>query len=240
MLDVFWRANDPKKVPAYLASLAFFLAHYLASFISNLKRPEMPSTNEVRTSLFEDAVLQLLLGSSPDREGALCAIQHGLGQSPEPSAFLSQAEQSSHFLTPPTEQSSNQPEDQRSTGRCEQRRHSPVAIRKHSHGNDGEDEQETQRLLDKGVPVERRLDTRPRLGADDGRSQRCSSHLNHRPSVTPYWQKERSWADIPPEERLAASDYNATINWDEDSEESTRPLRQVSENTAKSLKSVFS
>jgi hypothetical protein len=46
-----------------------------------------------------------------------------------------------------------------------------------------------------------------------------------------------SWADIPPEERLSASDYNATLNWDEDS---GRVDTTATENTAKALKSAFS
>ena len=44
-------------------------------------------------------------------------------------------------------------------------------------------------------------------------------------------------ADIPPEERLP--DYNSTLVWEDDVEESTRPLRQVSENTTKALKAAF-
>ena len=47
----------------------------------------------------------------------------------------------------------------------------------------------------------------------------------------------RCWADVPVDE---VPDYSAPLVWEDDVEEATQPLRQVSENTAKALKTAFS
>ena len=205
---IFWCANDPIKGPhlsglfgLYSSSLS---SVYLASFF-NLIRPAMSSTNEVHTSVFEDAVLQLFLGAGPN----------GLGQSPEPSAVLSQAEQSSHFLTPPRSRAPTKPKT-----RC------PAKVRDAS--NDGTPpspfstvmemmERMSWRLIDFWTRVYQLSgDSTPDHVSEQTMAEATAAPPTSTTAQVSRPTGRRSWADIPPEERLSASDYNATLNWDKD------------------------
>ena len=56
------------------------------------------------------------------------------------------------------------------------------------------------------------------------------------PTPMPRSVTGRLWADVPVDEVL---DYTAPLVWDDDPEEAALPLRQVSEPTAKALKTAF-
>ena len=57
------------------------------------------------------------------------------------------------------------------------------------------------------------------------------------PGSRPRAGSGRCWADVPVDK---VPDYSAPLVLDDDVEEATQPLRQVSENTAKALKTAFS
>ena len=83
------------------------------------------SFNKVRTTVFDDVVLQLLFGAGLDKEGAMSVMQHGLGQSPADPNEMPLSEQSYHMIghTPTRAEPRTEPGDERSQRRSPTSRH---------------------------------------------------------------------------------------------------------------------
>ena len=162
------------------------------------------STDDVRATVSEDIVLELLLGVGLDRNQAISLVDH-------------------------------QPE------RSEQSSESPAMEDQRSEPEEGEESQSAplssfqctvMQMMEK---MSQRLDD---LSTRMDRSSRASTLL---PAVSPLSIQNqpdgrRNWADIPVEE---TPDYSNPLVWEDEPEDSTRPLLQASENTARALKTAF-
>ena len=190
----------PIKSRASLASLAFFLTRKKQD---KDQRSAMSSEAIVRSSVSEEAVLDLLMGA-------------GLGRAEATTLITTQPEQSSPtagIITPTAE---------------------PVASQSALPSTAFEQsvvvtlERMSQRLDDLSAKVAATAN-----GASPSPVPSTSSTAS-----TP--ETRRLWADIPIDE---VQDYTLPLPWaqEEDAaEEPTRPLIQVSEHTAKTLKAAFS
>ena len=172
---------------------------------SSDSRPEMSTEATIRSSVSEEAVLELLLGAGLDRAEAINLLD-------------SQPEQSSTMLVP---------EGQRPTSEdaiAESQSAQPSSVFERS-------------IVATLERMSQRLDD---LSARVGESSRVSPSPSPTtltpPTQTPLPGVSRNWADIPVDE---VHDYSAPLVWEDDAEETVRPLLQVTENTAKALKVAF-
>ena len=188
------------------------------------------SFDEVRSSVSESAVLELLVGAGLDETAALSLISPQpeqssaqLGERRQPLQLQLSAEQSSGTLTPADRRSSAGGEDYASGAGSAFERSIIQMMQRMS-----------QRLDDLTARVDESsgdsTETQPKSSSSASETQT--------PGSTPRASGSgRCWADVPVDE---VPDYSAPLVWEDDVEEATQPLRQVSENTAKALKTAFS
>ena len=182
------------------------------------------SADDVRTSVSEDAVLQLLIGAGLNGEQAAAVLDDELRQSPH---------ELTHHLTREQSSPSPVPQDQRSTqgGTNLSSFESSVMTMM---------ERLSQRLDDLSARVDRSSGASTPTHGHDGSSSASTTdrRLTAEQSSTIYRPTGgRCWADIPAEETL--TDYAMPLVWDDELEDPSRPRLQVSESTAKALKMAF-
>ena len=173
---------------------------------SSDSRPEMSTEATIRSSVSEEAVLELLLGAGLNRAEAINLLD-------------SQPEQSSTMLAP---------EGQRPTSE-------DAIAESQSAQPSSAFERSIVATLER---MSQRLDD---LSARVGESSRASpspspTTLTPPTRQTPLPGVSRNWADIPVDE---VHDYLAPLAWEDNAEETVRPLLQVTENTAMALKVAF-